>query len=574
MGQISEHQPRKPVNIVYGLDEAPPPLVTAGNAVQHVALISINLVYPLLIFRLADVPVSGVANLIAVGLMVLGAGTFLQVVKLGPVGSGFLCPATFTAAYLSPSLLAVKAGGLPLLFGMTLIAGMLEALFSRLLDRMRPYFPTEISGLVIFMIGVSAGLAGLRSVLGANAEPVTPAEWWVASITLASMVAFNVWGRGMVRMLCALEGLAVGYVAAGLAGLLGGGQFESVERVPWIALPSFHYIGWSFDLALAVPFAVACLAVAMKAVGTITVCQRMVDADWVRPDMRSATRGVLADGVSTMLAGVAGAVGTNTSTPSVGLASATGVASRYVAYAIGGLFIALGLTPKLATLLAVMPRAVMVAALLFTICFIVINGLQVISSRVLDARRTLVIGSAIVAGVAIEAFPVIAAGAPPGIVPLIGSSLVFSTLVALLLNLLFRIGVKQTATLKVESAPVQAEKLEQFIETNGATWGARRDIIDRAKFNLAQSIEVIVDSCEPQGPVEVAATFDEFSLDVRVSYIGPPLELPDKRPTNEEIMASEDGQRRLAGFMLRRQADRVRATHNAGRSTILFHFDH
>ena len=574
MGQISEHQPRKPVNIVYGLDEAPPPLVTAGNAVQHVALISINLVYPLLIFRLADVPVSGVANLIAVGLMVLGAGTFLQVVKLGPVGSGFLCPATFTAAYLSPSLLAAKAGGLPLLFGMTLIAGMLEALFSRLLDRMRPYFPTEISGLVIFMIGVSAGLAGLRSVLGANAEPVTPAEWWVASITLASMVAFNVWGRGMVRMLCALEGLAVGYVAAGLAGLLGGGQFESVERVPWIALPSFHYIGWSFDLALAVPFAVACLAVAMKAVGTITVCQRMVDADWVRPDMRSATRGVLADGVSTMLAGVAGAVGTNTSTPSVGLASATGVASRYVAYAIGGLFIALGLTPKLATLLAVMPRAVMVAALLFTICFIVINGLQVISSRVLDARRTLVIGSAIVAGVAIEAFPVIAAGAPPGIVPLIGSSLVFSTLVALLLNLLFRIGVKQTATLKVESAPVQAETLEQFIETNGATWGARRDIIDRAKFNLAQSIEVIVDSCEPQGPVEVAATFDEFSLDVRVSYIGPPLELPDKRPTNEEIMASEDGQRRLAGFMLRRQADRVRATHNAGRSTILFHFDH
>ncbi|MET1083107.1 MAG: solute carrier family 23 protein [Burkholderiales bacterium] len=574
MGQISEHQPRKPVNIVYGLDEAPPPLVTAGNAVQHVALISINLVYPLLVFRLADVPVSGVASLIAVGLMVLGAGTFLQVVKLGPVGSGFLCPATFTAAYLSPSLLAVKAGGLPLLFGMTLIAGMLEALFSRLLDRMRPYFPTEISGLVIFMIGISAGLAGLRSVLGANAEPVTPAEWWVAGITLASMVAFNVWGRGMVRMLCALEGLAVGYVAAGLAGLLGGGQFESVERVPWIALPSFHYVGWSFDLALAVPFAVACLAVAMKAVGTITVCQRMVDADWVRPDMRSATRGVLADGVSTMLAGVAGAVGTNTSTPSVGLASATGVASRYVAYAIGGLFIALGLTPKLATLLAVMPRAVMVAALLFTICFIVINGLQVISSRVLDARRTLVIGSAIVAGVAIEVFPVIAAGAPPGIVPLIGSSLVFSTLVALLLNLLFRIGVKQTATLKVESAPVQAEKLEQFIETNGATWGARRDIIARAKFNLAQSIEVIVDSCEPQGPVEVAATFDEFSLDVRVSYIGPPLELPDKRPTNEEIMASEDGQRRLAGFMLRRHADRVRSTHNAGRSTILFHFDH
>jgi NCS2 family nucleobase:cation symporter-2 len=39
-------------------------------------------------------------------------------------------------------------------------------------------------------------------------------------------------------------------------------------------------------------------------------------------------------------------------------------------------------------------------------------------------------------------------------------------------------------------------------------------------------------------------------------------------------MASEEGQRRLAGFMLRRYADRVAATHRAGRSTILFHFDH
>lgn len=59
-----------------------------------------------------------------------------------------------------------------------------------------------------------------------------------------------------------------------------------------------------------------------------------------------------------------------------------------------------------------------------------------------------------------------------------------------------------------------------------------------------------------------------------MSYIEPPPELPDKRPSNEDIMESEEGQRRLAGFMLRRYADRVAATRKAGRSTILFHFDH
>ena len=83
-----------------------------------------------------------------------------------------------------------------------------------------------------------------------------------------------------------------------------------------------------------------------------------------------------------------------------------------------------------------------------------------------------------------------------------------------------------------------------------------------------------MEGCAPAGPLEIVASFDEFNLNLRVSYMGPPLELPDKRPSNEEIMASEEGQRRLAGFMLRRYADRVAATHKAGRSTILFHFDH
>lgn len=565
---------KKPANIIYALDEAPPVLVTAGNAVQHVALISINLVYPLLIFRLAGLPVSGVASLLAVGLIVLGAGTFLQAHRLGPLGTGFLCPATFTAAYLSPSLLAVKSGGLSLLFGMTLFAGMLEALFSRLLARVRPYFPAEISGLVILMIGISAGMAGMRLMLGANSEPVTPAEWAIASITLGSMAAFNVWGRGIVRMLCALEGLVAGYIAATFAGVLGGQQFETVAQVAWVAPPSLQYVGWSFDLALAAPFVIACLAVAMKAVGTITMCQRMVDADWARPDMRSATRGVLTDGVTTMLAGIAGAVGTNTSTPSVGLASATGVASRYVAYAIGALFIALGFMPKLATLLAVMPRAVMVAALLFTICFIIVNGLQVITSRLLDGRRTLVIGASIIAGIAVEAFPIIYADAPPAILPIVGSSFVFSTVIALTLNFLFRFGITQIATLQVDTSRVDPQQIEKFMEIQGAGWGARRDVIDRARFNVTQSIETIVEGCEPQGPIEIAATFDEFNLDVRVSYVGPPIELPERRPSNEEIMESEAGQRRLAGFMLRRYADRVAATQRGNRSTVLFHFDH
>ncbi len=565
---------RKPASLLYAVDESPPPLITAFNGVQHVGLIAINLVYPLLVFRLAETPVPLTTNLLAIGLLVLGIGTFLQALRVGPIGSGYMCPSTFTAAYLGPSLLAVKTGGLPLLFGMTLFAGALEAAFSKLLDRMRPIFPPEVTGLVIFMIGWGAAIAGLRSMLSADAAPLRSNEFWVSALTLSTMVALNVWGRGAARMLCALFGLVVGYAAAAATGLLEGKQFAAVADAAWVGLPSFDHLSWSFDTALALPFGIACIAAAMKALGSMTMCQRMNDADWVRPDMKSARGGVLADGAATMVAGAMGSVGTNSATVCVGLASATGVGSRKVAYAIGIAFVLLGLTPKLAALLAVMPRPVMIAALLFAMAFIIINGLQVMTSRLLDARRTLVIGLSIVAGGAVEVFPQLAASAPKPLVPLIGSSLAFSILIALLLNLLFRVGIKKTVTLTMAYGEINPEKIEKFFKSHGATWGARPDVVSRATFGVIQLLDAVRETCWRSGPVEISASFDEFNLDVRASYEGELLEFPEQRPSNSDIVADENGARLLAGFMLRRCADRLRSESRAGRSSVLLHYDH
>ena len=565
---------KKPVNLVYGVDESPPLAVTVFSGVQHVSLIAIYLVYPLLVFRVADTPVQAVTNLMAIGMLVLGVATFLQALRLGPVGSGYMCPATFSASYFPASLLAAKLGGLPLVFGMTIFAGALEVALAPLLNRLRAIFPIEISGLVIFMVGWSAGIAGLRLLLGNPTESVSAAEWPVAGITLATMVALNVWGKGLVRMLCALIGLAAGYAAAAFAGLVGAGHLSAVGAAPWVGLPAFGQMSWSFDVALAAPFAIACLAASLKAVGTITVCQRMNDADWVRPDMRSAMRGVMADGVSTVLAGVAGAVGTNTCTPSVGLASATGVASRRVAFAVGAIFMLLGLFPKLAAMLAVVPRPVVVAGLLFAVSFLLINGLQVITSRLLDARRTLTIGLAIVAGGAVDVFPVIAASVPKAASAVVGSSFVFATLIALALNLLFRIGVKKTVSLKIEAEAVDPQKIDDFFKTHGAAWGARPDVVNRATFGIIQLVDAVRGEFWHRGAIEIEASFDEFSLDVDLVYNGDELEFPEQRPSNKEIRESEAGARLMAGFMLRKCADRLRSKCKDGRANVHMHYDH
>lgn len=564
---------KKPPNLIYGVEDTPPPLVTAANGAQHVAVIAINFIYPLLIFRAAGAPLGLVGDLLSTGILVLGIGTFIQSYRLGPLGSGYMCPCTFTATYLAPSLLAARLGGLPLLFGMTLFGGVLEATIAPLLNRLRAIFPPEISGLVILLIGLSVGVSGLRLMLGASAASASDTEWWVAALTLATMIALNVWGKGLARMLCALIGLVVGYAVAAAAGLMAGG-LKDVLDVPWLGLPLPSHLSWTFDPALIAPFAIAAVAAALKAAGTIAMCQRMNDSDWVRPEMKTTTGGVLADGASTALAGLMGAIGTNTSTPAVGLAAATGVGSRQVALAASVIFVLLSFVPKLSAVLAIMPRAVMAPALLFASTFIIINGVQVIASRLLDVRRSLVIGLSMVAGASADIFPAIAHAAPKPLAPLLGSSLAFGTVVALALNLLFRIGVKRKASFTIATVATGNQQAEEFFARQGGLWGARPDIIKRATFAVVQFAESLAETCEQHGPVLVTGSFDEFNLDVRLEYGGALLEFPDRRPTDREIRDSEDGVRRLAGFMLRHNADRVRAETVNGRSVAVFHFDH
>ena len=566
---------RKRAGILYGVDERPPLGVTVLSALQHVGLISIFLLFPLLVCREARLSPDKVLDVLSLSMLAMSAGAFLPALARGPIGSGYLCPSIFTVAYLGPSLLALNAGGLPLVFGMTVFAGCVEAILSQLLRHLRPLFPPEIAGLVVVMLGVTIGAIGIRHIVGGDApQPAGIRELAVAAITLGTMVALNVWTGGFLRMFCALLGMIAGYAASVLTGILTKADLQYVMAAPLASVPSFGHLAWSFDFALAGAFAVGALAACLKTIGNVTTCQRMNDADWVRPDMRSISRGVLADGVGTMTAGFLGTVGINSSPSALGLAGATGVTSRSVAYGIGGIFCILAFLPKAASVLSIIPRPVMGATLVFAASFVLISGIQIITSRLLDSRRTFVIGLSFLAGISVDVLPGYFANVPGQFQPLVSSSLVVGMLVAVSLNLVFRLGARRAERLHVVPGAIDPARVEAFMAANGAAWGARRDVIDRASFNLEQSIETIVESCELRGPLEIQASFDEFNLDLRVSYAGAPLDLPEKRPTNEEIMATEEGQRRLAGYLLRRYADRVSATHQAGRSTIVFHFDH
>ncbi|MEP6701475.1 MAG: solute carrier family 23 protein [Betaproteobacteria bacterium] len=566
---------KRPANYAYWQDDAPPLAVMFFSALQHVGLVCSFLPIPLAIAREAGVNAQGLIDLISVSMLALGATAFLQSLNRGGVGSGLLAPSCFSAAYLAPSLLAVRTGGMALALGMTMFGGFVEMCLSRVLKYLRPFLPPEIAGFVVVLVGLSVGSLGVRFVLGVGAPtPATFREFTVAAITLGLMVGLCVWGRGTARLLCALIGMAGGYLAAASLGVLSAKELKVVMEAPLVAIPAFGTFGWDFDVALIIPFAVGAAASCLKNVGDLTTAQRLNDADFVRPDMASIRRGTLANAIGSAIAGLTGTTGLNSSSANIGVSGATGVTSRYVGYATGALFGVLAFMPNLSGVLALMPRPVMGAALMFVSAFIFVNGLQIVASRLLDVRRTFVIGLSFSFAIAVDISPAYFNALSPVVQPLVGNSLVAGMICAVLLNLVFRIGTRKQQRLEVPAGQVDLDALEAFMDSCGASWGARRDVVQRAKYNLQQSIDTILSSGVAAGALEVTAWFDDFNVVVRVSYEGPPLELPEIRPTVDEVLETEEGERRLAGYMLRRFADRVTGTQKNGRATMVFRFVH
>ena len=167
---------KKPAALSYGLEERPPAMVTWISALQHVGVCSIFMVYPLIIARQARLPAGQITNILQLGFLVLAIAALLQALPRGPIGSRLLAPTIFTGVYLAPSLLAVKAGGMPLVWGMTIFAGVVEVVLSRFWSRLRPFIPPESAGLVVFLVGTIVGLAALlRAALKAAQPGALPA---------------------------------------------------------------------------------------------------------------------------------------------------------------------------------------------------------------------------------------------------------------------------------------------------------------------------------------------------------------------------------------------------------------
>ena len=567
----------KPADLIYSVDENPPLGVSLLLAVQHLVIAVVYLIYPLIIVSEADGTLVQATFMVQFSMLAIGIGTIIQVRNSGPVGSGFLIPHVTTAAYLVPSIMAAKSGGLALVLGMTTVAGFFEVLVSRFMKKLRVLFPPEVSGVVVAMIGFSLAKTAISRFVGLGSADgmIDSMDLLVGCVTLGTMVALVVWSNGNLRLYSAAIGLAVGYGLSILVGVFKGHTLlVRITEAPLVALPSWEHPGFGFDLYLVPPFLIGALASIFKASGVVINCQKINDPEWKRADMETVGKGLLADGIGCMSSGLLGGMGTSMSAANVGLSMATGATSRRVGYFIGLLFILLVFLPKFSVVLTLMPLPVMGAGILYVASFLIASGIQLIMTRMMDSRRTFIVGLSFLAGISIEVLPGLYQNLSSWASAIFSSSLTITTIVAFTLNLIFRIGVSQKASLKLLPEMDLGAEIYRFLENQGATWGARPQVIHEAKHILRELIEALFMHDKTKGPVEVNALFDDYTLTLKTIYEGEPMEFPTSPPTEDELMLSKTSLAKMSGFMIQFMAERVTASVNSGICRVGIHITH
>ena len=121
---------------------------------------------------------------------------------------------------------------------------------------------------------------------------------------------------------------------------------------------------------------------------------------------------------------------------------------------------------------------------------------------------------------------------------------------------------------------VAHDELTRFIAQAGASWGARRDVIDQVQGPIAECLDTLVDAALSTDGALLTLGFNELAIDARISWRGSPLDLSAERPTKQELLMDDSASARLAGYLVSRLASRVRSRIVNGVAELHLVFDH
>jgi xanthine permease XanP len=357
--------------------ESPFTVIGWGLALQLALPSAITLVYPTLVLRSVGTPGVEIANTLSWTLFALAGATVLQSLGRGPIGSGLLLPSLSSALHFAPSMLAIKSGGVPLLVGMTLFAGLSEAVFSCLLRWLRPLFTSAITGLIFFLVGMEIGLAGLHEIFDEAvrraASPGGAVPVIVISL-LATVLLVIAWERSGT-LIKTFAPLVVFVTVAFVDGLLG--QQTPAAASPFVAIPFLPAGGFSFRVELALPFLAASLASAVRTVGGVKILHETVGA----PGVARTVGGVRADAAGTLLSGLFGSTATGVALNAIPSEKAAETGNPRIGWLVAFILCALGFFPAALGIIAGASGCTIGPLLIFYGIVMALPGLQEIEKE-------------------------------------------------------------------------------------------------------------------------------------------------------------------------------------------------
>lgn len=374
--------------------------------IQHVLSMFVGIITPPLVVAGAlGLPISHTSFLVSMALFTSGLTTFIQVRRFGPLGSGLLSVQGTSFTFVPVAIQSGAAGGLPLILGMAMATAPLQMLLSRFLEVARRCFPPVVTGSVVILIGISLIRVGMRDFAGGlGVEDFGhPRHLMMGGLVLVTIILLHRFGRGFAATIAVAAGIAVGYIAATLLGWV---DFTAVREAGWFVTPRPLYFGVSFDTALLLPWLIAYFITTLESMGDITATSEVSHEPVAGPlYFQRLKGGVLADGLNSIIAGFFNALPNTTFSQNNGVIRLTGVASRRVGFAVAAWLMALGLLPKFAALISVMPKSVLGGATVVLFATVAVAGLRIVFRDGLSIRNELILTVTLALGIGVILVP-------------------------------------------------------------------------------------------------------------------------------------------------------------------------
>lgn len=572
---------RRSPELIYGVAEIPPgrQLLTLG--VQHAAAALTLITYVIAAATIAGLSIDQTQAMVAATALGMAACTALQAWG-GRLGGGIMLvhiPNPLLVGLVAAVVGRYGPGGL---VTTALLAGLCALAVSQLLPRLRTLFPPPVAGVVICISGLTLSSSALTHAFGLNPESgIDRADVLISSLTLGVVVACSIWGSRILKLLGMLFGLMAGVAAAAMLGKLA--ALDGISQSAWLALPTLHTPVFDIDPGLALAIAMIAVLTQLDTLGTAVLMQKMEDADWHRADLKSIGGAIRANALGDILCAPLSPYPTATSSANVALCHISRSTSRYVGLMAAALLAVVALIPKATLALTLIPVPVIGAIELYVSAYLVVGGIELIAQRALDSRGIFMVGLSLAIGLGVVLLPTIANQAPASLQFMVGNGMVVAGVLAIGLNLLFRLGTSSQAGLVLaQAAASPGTAITDFVDTQGAAWGARRDVIARAALAALEAREAIDSAGAGRRVVALGGSFDEYNLDIDLLHEGPPFQLSARQGATDlaRLLDDEDDAALdlaiadVSAMLLRNLADRVTVGTRGQQSFLRLHFDH